>query len=377
MPTKPDYYDFAGIRLFTSEIKIKLLATGIDLFPSKNHYGFLLALAENSPGTVSYEKLWNDVWRASHYDETSRHTIQTTKGQFLDWLKTARIENLEIKADPGAGYFLPCAVKKGWYLPPETESSSESEKNTFEYKKELDWRSWVTAHSGFIFSISLFYGFLFAIASVMEISYQFDIFGMPASIGGFFLLLINSSAMIAALGAAAFRLARRQAAFIPAAGILTAAAVISIIFAAFYIPLEPITEADFQTQPALVAFGKNALLYFLPLGVIFLLSPFYVICLANLKQIKQAQPAPGNAIGLSPFRLLVICAGIMVYSFLTTNYMLDRLNAESDYHALFVALVMLRTLVYFGLAISSIVWYQKQSFQKERILSTNFNPTLN
>lgn len=107
----PDHYEFAGIRLFTIKPQLEILATSKIFAPSKNHYGILLTLAENAPSTVSYEKLWKEVWLSEHYDESSRHTIQTTKGQLVSWLKTIGIADSPIVTNPGKGYFLAlCAV---------------------------------------------------------------------------------------------------------------------------------------------------------------------------------------------------------------------------------------------------------------------------
>lgn len=117
MRESPDYYDFAGIRLFTGKPHLEIQATGKTHAPSKNHYGILLTLAENAPSTVSYERLWKEAWLSDHYDESSRHTIQTTKGHLVGWLKTIGITDSPIITDPGKGYFLSVAVTKGSELP--------------------------------------------------------------------------------------------------------------------------------------------------------------------------------------------------------------------------------------------------------------------
>jgi hypothetical protein len=49
-----------------------------------------------------------------------------------------------------------------------------------------------------------------------------------------------------------------------------------------------------------------------------------------------------------------------VFSLLTTNHLLDRLESESDYHALFAGLLLLRFVVYFGLGLGLLVWYYIQ-----------------
>lgn len=113
MRESPDYYDFAGIRLFVVKPHLEVRATGKKHALSKNHFGILLALAENAHSTVSYEKLWKEVWLLNNYDESSRHTIQTTKGHLIAWLKVIGITDPPITTDPGNGYFLSCPVIRG------------------------------------------------------------------------------------------------------------------------------------------------------------------------------------------------------------------------------------------------------------------------
>lgn len=117
----------------------------------------------------------------------------------------------------------------------------------------------------------------------------------------------------------------------------------------------PITQATFQAQPALAAFVKNALVYFLPLGFFFLLCPFYFVVAAELK--SQAIISAMDIIFIKPKVLLIISLGGILYSLITTFYMLDNLQ-PGKYHGRFVSLIFMRFLVFFGLAVGSTLWYK-------------------
>lgn len=372
MRDKPDYYDFDGIRLFATETHLEVLATGKVFTPSKIHRGFLLSLVKNAPDVVTYQKLWKDVWHSDHMDETSRHTIQTTKGHLVNWLKMVGVKEPAINSDAGNGYFLSCQVTPGYPFPEDDSDFDSDDSENDRARKIKDWRDIFKVHSGYIIPTSTFYGFLFLIAAVLEIAYQFEIYGKAALFGGACLMLLNGLAAISAFGLIIFRLSEKKNAFLPAVGLLIGTGLISILLSTSFIPLEPITEATYQTQPALIAFAKNVAVYFLPLGFVFLLLPFYTVISARLIESRFFRKMPSDAVIIQPKWLLIICAGAIAYSFAATNYMLDKLNSESDHHALFVGVVVLRMVVYFGLVLSSLAWYHAQVHRSKQFSVASF-----
>lgn len=374
MRDKPDYYDFNGIRLFSAESHIEVLATGKEHTPSQTHRGFLLALAKKAPDIVSYEELWRDVWRSKNdMSDTDLRNIQTTKGNLTGWLKGIGVKNLVIDAEPGKGYRLNCEVIAGWMesetedpireipgiaeqVPPQTDAVDEiNSENKFE-----NWQQILNFHKSYIIPASIFYGLLFLIAAIMEIAYKFDVYGEGAIIWGLLLMLVNSVAVISACGLISYRLCFQKNGFLHAAGILLGAVLISILLSAQFLPFQPVTEAGLNTQPAVIAFGKNALAYFLPLGIAFLLLPFYVVITRRLIESGIIEEMPSDMLSVEPKWLLIICLCMAVVSYISTNYLLDKLNTESDYHALFIGLIILRFVVYFGLGLSSLAWYHRQ-----------------
>lgn len=415
MSDNPDYYDFGGVRLFTAETHLEVPATGKEYTPSKNHRNFLLALARKAPGVVTYEELWRDVWRSkSPMSSTDLRNIQTTKGSLISWLDSGGIKTVIIEAEPGEGYRLanevtPSAPKRnpseapelnfndevetndGLTLDPEiddakiyepeaniceiedasaqsdepsptidTDYNIDTKKDT-EEKRVEDWKKILHSYAGFIIPVGTFYGMLFLVAAVMEIAYRFDLYGRQAVIWGAALTAINTSAFFAACRLIVYRLYYGGKSFVASAGILLGTASGSILLSALFLPFAPITEAEFNTQPAFMAFGKNVLLYFLPLGIGFLLLPFYIVIGTRMVEFGITDKIPLDTVPVKPEWLLVICLVTIIFSYSSSSYMLDRLNTESDYHAVFVGSIMLRATIYFGLALTSIAWYYAQT----------------
>jgi hypothetical protein len=367
MRDKPDYYDFDGIRLFLTENYIEHLASGKTFTPSINHRQFLLVLARNAPDVVSYEKLWKEVWQLENFDDSALKNIRETKRQLVIFLKNNGVENPSIVAE--RGYRLSCEVLPGYEYSSdplfqkngETKGEIPQKDGIDEVKHKIgSWKHNLTSNTAYIIPLSIFYGFLFLVASILEVAYEFDTYGKAATIWGTIFTLINGAAFFLACGIVSYRLYYKRNAFLIAVGILLGAVLISILLSTQFLPFRPVTQANYQTQPSFIAFGKNALVYFFSLAVLFLLLPFYTITSRRLIKQKIIEKMPSDIIFIKPQRLLIVCIGEIVFSALTTNYMLDKLDAQSIFHTLFVGMIVLRFVVYFGLALSSLAWYHTQ-----------------
>jgi len=196
------------------------------------------------------------------------------------------------------------------------------------------------------------------IALLLEIAYRFDVYSKLAVLPGLPMVLINMIAMSAAQLMAVKRIQKGKSGGL-IAGIVTlaVAGVFSVWLASLWLPNTPVTLGRYQTQPAAAAFFKNAIIYFLPLGVFFLLVPFYAVCAAELKDLAVINNKPRDVISLTPKFLFIVFWGIVGYSIASTSWLLDNLQTGT-YHSLFVYLVFLRFFVYFALALGSVIWYQ-------------------
>jgi hypothetical protein len=217
---------------------------------------------------------------------------------------------------------------------------------------------WLNGHLTFAKITSVLYGFLFWIALILEVAYEFHHYGSFALRLGFLTWVLNSLALSAALALACKRLRERRGdGLFAGLSILILGVIVACALASWSLPNVPITSSTLQAQPALAAFVKNALVYFVPLAVFYLLCPFYFVIAAELKTESLISAVPMDVIFVKPRVLLIISLAAILYSLISSFYMLDHLR-PGTYHGLFVSLVFMRFLVFFGLAIGSTLWYR-------------------
>lgn len=349
MNERPDYYEFDGIRLSLTENHVTHLSSGRIFYPSTTHRQFLIVLSRNAPNIVTYQNLYRDVWRSEHYNDSALRNIRETKRQLVNYLKANGVENPTITTDQG--YALTCDVVRGY-------EEQFADKNVLEQNLEDQngWLKILRSELPFILVAGLSYGSLFLISAVAEIAYQFDTYGNSALLSGIFLMLLNTAAFVLSCGIIEVRHQSGKNAIVPAVGLIFCSSVVSIIFATQFLPFEAITQTSYQTQPAFFAFSKNILFYYFPLTVVFLLLPFHIVT------GRQTSPDQiDDRIILKPAWLFSIFTAALIFSALTTNYLVDRLNAENPYHPLFVGMIGLRFAVYFGLALTGWAWYALRS----------------
>jgi hypothetical protein len=218
-------------------------------------------------------------------------------------------------------------------------------------------RGRLNEHLTFVGVTAILYGFLFWIALILEVSYEFDLYGSFAVWLGVSMWALNSLSLSAAMAFTykSLRERRRNRLFVGLT-ILLAGVIGACGLASWCLPDVPITVSTLQSQPAMAAFVKNALIYFLPLGFFFLLCPFYFVLAAEMdNQLTDA--AAREIVVIKPRVLLMICLAGVLYSLITSFHMIDHLQ-PGKYHGLFVTMIFLRFLVYFGLAVGSTLWYR-------------------
>jgi DNA-binding winged helix-turn-helix (wHTH) protein len=377
------YYEFAGVRFLPHKGVIKAGDTNREISLSQIQRNFLLALVERQGVVVTYEELRAQVW--SHEPEMSprvQHTMHVTKGHLVSLLKGSGVRAEFIESVPGIGYRLTSKVM------PVDESEEAKEYAADDHRGEDARPSPVTQndvgefthqepsaillpshshHPIFIMVGSLLYGLLFCIAMLLETAYQFDMYGAPAARMGSIIAVINMAAVALALVLARQRLRQKKGGgLIVGLSMLIAAVVASGWLASQCLPDEPVTLSRLQAQPAFAAFMKNAIVYFLPLGFFFLLVPFYFVAAEELRVRGVFTTVPGDAIFIRPNSLIIVCLVAVVYSLVTTFYLLDNL-LPGTYHGLFVSLIFVRFVVYFSLGFGALLWY-KLALNKTNVL---------
>ncbi len=375
-------YIFAGVRFLPDWGRIEVCETNRRVSLSQIQRGFLLALVEKPRAVTTYEELRAKVWpHEPVMDERVQHTIQVTKGNLSRLLEDNGIRADFIESVPGKGYRLAADVSlvSPEYKKEEEEVNSQrasaastppqvasQETGRSPHQESSTILSWLLGrHSTFITISSILYGLLFWSALLLEIAYQFDVYRSLVIWPGLLILMINAVAVAAALVLAHKRLREGKGGGLFAGlSILMIAAIGACWLAWLYLPSVPVTLTRFQAQPSIAAFLKNAIIYFLPLGVFCLLIPVYFVVAVDLKVRNVITDVPADAIFIHPNFLLIVCLATIIYSLISSFYMLDNLQTGT-YHALFVSLIFIRFIVYFGLWLSSILWY-KAALNKAR-----------
>ena len=258
--------------------------------------------------------------------------------------------------------FIKTVTKQGYGFVHDVDETTEN-KTIPHFEQPVLQTSSNRYHWAFITSASLLYGLLFWTALLLEIAYQFDCFGTNALWLGFPLVLWIAAASFAGLTLTE-NLVRREkrSAFFVGLAFFVGGTIAACLAMSYFLPNEPITAANFQTQPAFAAFLKNSLIYFLPLGVAFILIPFHFVCVqetglskTSLSSEAASSVSSSGAINLRPSFLFGLWLFAAVYSIISTFYLLDNLLPE-QFHNLFVTLVFLRFFLFqLGLNLPDLV----------------------
>jgi len=374
-----EYYVFGGIRFRPYTGAVEVCETNRQILLSRIQRNFLLVLVERAGSVVTYEELRAEVWpNEKEVTDRVQHTIHVTKRNLIKLLESNGVEVNFIKPVAGQGYLLTAKLSHATEEEvraevddlqgdPTSEGVLPLADQNVSRESSFTMSRLLGKHWAFMTVGSVLYGLLFWIALLLEVAYQFDTYGVTAIWLGCTLAVINAVTSGAALLLALKRLqGRGNGGLLIGLGVLTAAAAGSCWLASLYLPDTPVTLTEFQAQPAFAAFLKNVVVYFLPLHVFFLLIPFYLASAAELKARGVIAALPGDAISIGPRVLMVVCLAAVVYSLISTFFLLDRLRT-GVYHGLFVSLIFVRFIVYFGLGFGSLLWYKTtlgQSFMR-------------
>ena len=348
-------YKFAEFAL--NPAKRILLRNGKEILLVSRNFEILLLLIEERPHFLSKDQIMNSVWGDTIVNENSIEKAITSLRKTLgDTAANSR--------------FIKTVTKKGYQFIHEVDEITENV--TLPNFEQPVLQKSFNRHLAYILTAGLLYGLLFWVALLLEIAYQFDRFGTTALWLGlpvFFWIAATSFAGLT-LTEKLVRREKRHSFFVGLAffvgGTIAACPAMS-----YFLPNEPITAASFQTQPAFAAFLKNSLIYFLPLGVVYILIPFHFVCVQQNEMQEKSSVLGKTAINLRPSFLFGLWLFAAVYSIISTFYLLDNL-LPGQFHNLFVTLVFLRFFIYFSLGLICLLWYKSQRSSKPIVKAKEF-----
>lgn len=368
-------YEFAGLRFSPEAMQLEVLESGDKINLTPTHCRFLLVLLKTAPETVTFEHLRQSVWTNQiKTDESLKRLIQTTKGDFVKSLKQLNVETDFIEPVTGEGYRLiaPITIDNNFSntsnfaaLKPFSVKEFPTDENEFTNVSQTKYKNYKNGffgqHAAFVLLASVFYGLLYWLALLLEIAYQFDFYGTQSLQIGLPLVLWIGGTMFFGLRSAENLVCQKNRfGFLAGLAFLFGGTFLACLALSFFLPNEPITAARFQSQPAFAAFVKNSLIYFLPLGVVFILIPFHYVCVRENPIFSDGETestAQKNIINLRFAFLFGLWLLALAYSIFSTFYLLDNL-LPAPFHALFVVLAFLRFFVYFGLSLACLLWYK-------------------
>ena len=351
-------YSFEGFHLDADEESLLYDEEPIQL--ERRVFQTLLLLVENAGRTVTKDEFLEKVWNDAIVEEGNL-TVAVAK------LRKA------LKDKNNSANFIETVSRKGYRFNKKihirvTETPVRSEESFVEdnpihlqdtvvpVRQSAGKR--VAQFAVYTLSAGLVYAMLFWVALLLEIAYRFDDFGTKALWLGIPVIVWMFSITVAALLWTKNLIERsKKYSFFAGALILFSGIVFLCLMLRFFIPDQPISGTRFQSQPAFAAYLKNAFIYFFPLGIIFILAPFYLICSKRFST-ADLKPLLLNKLShlLQPAYLFRLWILMLIYSIISTFYLLNNL-AAGKYHGLFVTLVFVRFFFYFGLGGGSLLWY--------------------
>jgi hypothetical protein len=223
-------------------------------------------------------------------------------------------------------------------------------------------------HRGFAVLASVLYALLFAVPVLVEIAYQFDVYGRTALMlaPGVFLWILATTVL--ALWVDVHHSREFGRGFLRSLGVLLAATASLCLVLAPWFPAESTVAANFQTYTARAGYFKSvvyAWLVFLP----FVLWPFHfvVTCQHELRKghykallalLTGQRPAVAPRGTLYPrfVTLALYLVLLSAVSYVGVNHMFENLH-PGPYMNLFMGLVMTRVITWLSLGAAALAWY--------------------
>jgi len=362
-------YEFDGFQL--DPVKQQFFRDGILVHLPPTPFDLLLVFVQNPGRDFTRDELIERVWKGAFVDPKTFDVHLSTVRKVLGEPK--RAPRYLIKTSDG--YRLVLEVRK---VIGAKESSAESERASSltaetSTRKETKSEQFTfvmgkpVTHT--LISCSM-YSALYAVAVPLEVAYQFRQFGpaalkiVPLVFGG---ILVSSIVTLSLDRKLIFKDKTSGLVVSILLFIVCAAALLGALY--FFLPSSPVTESKLQTYPAQAAYLKDES-YFVILAIFFLLIPFHFVTtmereMANGNHRAVLGLLTGDKLIAPPksaiYPRLWVLAGLLLVFFIMsvamTARLLDNLR-PNPYQNLFVQLVYLRGLLFFGLGIECLAWYR-------------------
>lgn len=363
--TSQQVYDFEGLRFVAEDSELVRLADGAKFSIRPKERDFLMVLLEHAQQTVPYDvlhrRVWPEVVDSQSVIRTMRETKRTLDALLRDVIKSPKHI---IKTVINEGYCVRAVVIAINDAPllsvPVNDVRTEA--TLTEVKSPIPTQR-RTAISCALYSA------MFAVALPLEVAYKWDLLGRMALFLTLpvFVWMLFTSILGLKIGER-LTMKGKKGGLAVALGTFVAATILLLIGLSFFLPTVPITESLIQPYPAQAAYLKDAG-SFLILAFFFLLLPsHFVFALQHALALDHREDIPGvlgeqviTAVArrtLYPrfwfLSLLLILFALIAIA--GTAHLLDHLK-PGPHMNLFVELLYLRGILYFGLGLFCLMWY--------------------
>jgi DNA-binding winged helix-turn-helix (wHTH) protein len=368
------FYTFGPFRLDTVN---RCLSRNGELLPLQpKAYEVLLKLVQNSNRLVARDELMTSVWGVDVNVEEGALNYQIR--QLRSVLGDVPSNPQYIRTIPKLGFRFVATVNHppndeiGFPRPLESRvvvgDAADTERSS-RISKTL--KSSFGGHIGHVVVSCFLYSALFPTMLLMEVAYQFEIYGRTALKIAPIILAWMFATSVLAVAIDWRRASKGKANGLVISLLVFLAAAGALFFAiGFFLPESSITESGRASYPAEASYLKD-ICYSLVLIVVFLAPTFHFVAVMQ-RELHAGRYRPvleslaGGRFSVTPsgtmylrFWMLAIALMIMtaVSVYLTSN-LLDHLS-ESPYKNLFIDLMYLRLILHFGLGLKCLSWYYR------------------
>jgi DNA-binding winged helix-turn-helix (wHTH) protein len=369
-------YEFEGFRLDPFAQSLSFAGEPISLRPIA--FQLLLVLVENHGHTLTKSEIIRRVWGTDD-DLDADNKFHVTLRAVRQALESSEPEDAAKKrliVRDANGYRLTATVREvsrdesAKDRVPKSVPIEQSRKPVhYEMQIVQSVSAALGKHLTHIVVSCALYAALYGSAVFIEIAYQFDRYGRSAfKIWPLVFCWIMISSIAALLVNQKMSLQDRRGGLIVSVLVLFMAAGVVYESLTVFLPSVPITQATFRTYPAQAAYLKDTV-YFLVLVLFFLILPFHFVTtmereigrgryravLGILTSLRWAV-LPKGTIYPKFWAMTLLLLLFAVMSIEMTAHLLDNLEPGA-YGNLFIVLVYLRGILYFGLGVECLAWY--------------------
>lgn len=373
-------YKFGTFTLDPTERLLLNEGTKIKLPPKA--FDTLLVLVRNRGHLVERDQLLSEVWSDVFVEEGN---ITWTISQLRKALGDSPSEPQYIETVPGRGYRFIAPVRELPEVEAEPADKSDTDREAKSLVPDPVGDDSMSVHSlsaevavtvlpfrGHLLHIlisSSLYASLYTGALFLEVAYRFDQLG-PAAVRlapWLFTWMCGTSILGLWLGRARTR-EGKSGQLAASLGVFIGAAFLPYVMLGRFLPSESVTDANFQTYTAHVAYLKSVC-YFLLLAVSFMIIPFHLVValrrelrkgnyqlVAELLRGKRSSTPPSGALYLKVWWLGAILLSSAVLALVLTAHLFENLKSGPHMN-MFMQMAQWRLILFFLLGAECLAWY--------------------